>query len=187
MDGQEIELTFKAERIRGTLLGLISYLLYSVIMITITILFCLVICVTCIGKLKDLQARRQVNPSNSGSNSLIGAQGILNGQENGRQANDGDEDSERDKNTLQEEDIDKWMPIINLKEEKKKGHKIFDEICTICLEKIENGDPLRRIKICKHTFHAKCLTDWLSVNETCPNCKEDLSKKALAEKEKLLW
>lgn len=86
-----------------------------------------------------------------------------------------------------EEDVDKWMPVINIKEEKKKGHKIFDESCTICLDKIENGEMLRRIKLCKHTFHAKCLTDWINVNETCPNCKEDLSKKALIEKEIILW
>lgn len=79
------------------------------------------------------------------------------------------------------------MPIITLKDEIKKGHKIYDTSCTICLDNIDSGELLRRIKLCKHTFHAKCLTDWINVDETCPNCKENLSKKALQEKEKLLW
>lgn len=79
------------------------------------------------------------------------------------------------------------MPIITLKDEIKKGHKIYDTSCTICLDGIDNGELLRRIKLCKHTFHAKCLTDWINVDETCPNCKENLSKKALLEKEKILW
>jgi hypothetical protein len=79
------------------------------------------------------------------------------------------------------------MPIITLKDEIKKGHKIYDSSCTICLDGIDNGELLRRIKLCKHTFHAKCLTDWINVDETCPNCKENLSKKALQEKEKILW
>ena len=152
-------------------------------MVSITLLFYLVICVTCIAKIRDIKHRR-VQPQNT-----IPLQSPVENQrrqadENALQSEDDEEESGK---TLNEEDIEKWMPIISLKDEIKKGHKIYDTSCTICLDSIDNGELLRRIKLCKHTFHAKCLMDWIHVDETCPNCKEVLSKKALLEKEKILW
>jgi hypothetical protein len=31
---------------------------------------------------------------------------------------------------------------------------------------------------CKHDFHVKCISDWLSINNTCPLCRTDLSVNA---------
>ena len=50
-------------------------------------------------------------------------------------------------------------------------------MCSICLDKILNGQKVRKIKFCPHYFHSECIQDWVKVNETCPNCKLELSKK----------
>jgi len=42
--------------------------------------------------------------------------------------------------------------------------------CTICLEECIAYPELVTTK-CGHTFHRKCLKDWLNKNNVCPNCK----------------
>jgi hypothetical protein len=42
--------------------------------------------------------------------------------------------------------------------------------CTICLEACIAYPELVTTK-CGHTFHRKCLKDWLNKNNVCPNCK----------------
>jgi hypothetical protein len=46
--------------------------------------------------------------------------------------------------------------------------------CSICCTELEEDDNVKDFK-CKHEFHAKCISDWLSINSTCPLCKCDLS------------
>ena len=41
-------------------------------------------------------------------------------------------------------------------------------VCSICLEKPTSPTAL----VCKHVFCIKCLTDWLSQADTCPNCRK---------------
>lgn len=49
-------------------------------------------------------------------------------------------------------------------------------ICSLCIEDIENGTDIYRLK-CNHIFHArKCLddkgiTDWINKHKTCPYCR----------------
>lgn len=42
--------------------------------------------------------------------------------------------------------------------------------CAICLEKISFINKKRTH--CNHFFHKKCLNKWLSLNPTCPLCKD---------------
>lgn len=96
----------------------------------------------------------------------------------------GDEsDEEENPITLTERDYDRWMPVINIADIKSKGEKLFDETCTICLDVIENGEKVRQVCTCKHAYHSECLIDWIKVNESCPNCKEELTKRAMLKKE----
>jgi len=165
-------ISFRFSRMRSNLLGTITYFIYTTIMVAITILFCLIICVTCVTKIRESREENQ-------NRVAPGEQPQINDQNIG--------DEQEDPNALDEDDIDKWMPIIDITEERRKKHKIYDSNCSICLELIENGELLRRIKPCKHTFHDKCLKDWLLQKESCPNCNFDLSKKALLEYEKKIW
>jgi hypothetical protein len=48
--------------------------------------------------------------------------------------------------------------------------------CSICLEDLVQSDrevdiQIRQIKTCKHLFHVKCLSQWLSDHATCPLCR----------------
>lgn len=49
--------------------------------------------------------------------------------------------------------------------------------CSICIDEVDpNSAPhdVITLKICNHTFHAKCLQGWLSLgSNTCPNCREE--------------
>lgn len=42
--------------------------------------------------------------------------------------------------------------------------------CSVCLEAYVEGDTVRTIP-CFHTFHQRCIDDWLSRRAICPICK----------------
>lgn len=49
------------------------------------------------------------------------------------------------------------------------------DCCSICLDEYEEGDRVRCIEPCNHTFHSKCIGKWLvERSATCPLCKFDL-------------
>jgi hypothetical protein len=45
--------------------------------------------------------------------------------------------------------------------------KIF---CSICLESSKMHHHIAKLD-CKHSFHSKCVNDWLKVNRSCPLCR----------------
>lgn len=48
-----------------------------------------------------------------------------------------------------------------------------DNTCVICLEDMEDPDPVRLLS-CNHAFHAECIDTWLTVRRSCcPLCKAD--------------
>lgn len=59
------------------------------------------------------------------------------------------------------------------KEEYKDGCK--DKDCIICLDTFQAGEDASVIVSlkCKHTFHAKCIDDWLKKQARCPLCREE--------------
>jgi hypothetical protein len=51
--------------------------------------------------------------------------------------------------------------------------KTYGEECPICFEFFEELDEdllLCTLK-CGHSYHKKCVNDWLSKDNTCPNCR----------------
>lgn len=138
-------------------------------MAAVILLFILILCVACAKRKKA-----QVSPEQDQN------------AQNLNQQNDGDEYE----NDFEEEEVEKVIPLgpedyelyfSVLKEAtlQKKKDKIKDEVCSICIDKLMNGEPIRKVKFCPHYFHAGCLIDWVKVNETCPNCKLDLCKKSM--------
>ncbi|CAM8926389.1 unnamed protein product [Rhodiola kirilowii] len=54
-----------------------------------------------------------------------------------------------------------------------------DEACAVCLNWMEEEDPVRRLKCC-HVFHAECLDKWILYDHdhvTCPLCRAALVDK----------
>lgn len=45
--------------------------------------------------------------------------------------------------------------------------------CSICLGTIVEGDTVRVLPNCKHTFHVECIDMWLGSHSTCPICRTD--------------
>lgn len=62
-----------------------------------------------------------------------------------------------------------------------KSKKEIVDNCTICLNKIESNEYIRKLK-CNHLFHKKCVDNWLKKNienPSCPNCRGIVNKKIL--------
>ena len=47
--------------------------------------------------------------------------------------------------------------------------------CTICLNDVEDSNVFKTK--CNHTFHHKCMMEWLKDNNTCPVCRTELFEK----------
>ncbi|PIA64475.1 hypothetical protein AQUCO_00100154v1 [Aquilegia coerulea] len=79
---------------------------------------------------------------------------------------------------------------ITLEEIKKilLGPKVFvldsGEVCTICLDDMEEGDEARTIE-CKHTFHTNCISEWVKQKATCPLCRFDMYSTLHTRKRKI--
>ena len=43
--------------------------------------------------------------------------------------------------------------------------------CEICHDAIQNGDILRMINVCNHSFHQECVDSWFENNKICPYCR----------------
>jgi len=67
--------------------------------------------------------------------------------------------------------------LLNLLVSKQKG---TTDSCIICFENFEEGDPLRVLSTCGHTFHLECIDRWAFVaagkrtEPQCPLCKEPI-------------
>uniref|UniRef100_A0ACD5VG64 Uncharacterized protein n=1 Tax=Avena sativa TaxID=4498 RepID=A0ACD5VG64_AVESA len=43
--------------------------------------------------------------------------------------------------------------------------------CPVCLGAVEEGETVRALPFCRHTFHARCVDAWLRLRATCPVCR----------------
>ena len=54
-------------------------------------------------------------------------------------------------------------------------------LCAICLSSYSSSEG-RSTLPCKHTYHSRCITEWLSRNPTCPLCRAVASMTILMKK-----
>lgn len=47
------------------------------------------------------------------------------------------------------------------------------EECPVCLSEFEEGEDLRTLPKCLHTFHVVCIDLWLYSHPNCPTCRTD--------------
>ncbi|PQM37556.1 RING-H2 finger protein ATL33 [Prunus yedoensis var. nudiflora] len=43
--------------------------------------------------------------------------------------------------------------------------------CPVCLSVFADGEEVRRLSVCKHSFHALCINMWLKDHSNCPICR----------------
>jgi len=53
-----------------------------------------------------------------------------------------------------------------------------DDNCAICQDSMEEGQQLRRLNHCRHTFHKSCVDTWFRTNVHCPSCRHDIREHA---------
>jgi len=46
--------------------------------------------------------------------------------------------------------------------------------CAICQDPIEEGQQMRILNYCTHSFHATCIDTWFESHVTCPTCRHDI-------------
>lgn len=54
----------------------------------------------------------------------------------------------------------------------EEGHE--DRECSICLNEFDEGDMVRRLSVCGHSFHKSCIDLWLLRRADCPLCKRNV-------------
>jgi hypothetical protein len=48
-----------------------------------------------------------------------------------------------------------------------------DATCAVCLSEFEEGEELRILPGCMHSFHVPCIDMWLFSHPSCPICRSD--------------
>lgn len=48
------------------------------------------------------------------------------------------------------------------------------ENCAICQDTMQQGEEVRTIRPCGHTFHRGCIDEWFNTSVRCPNCRVDI-------------
>jgi hypothetical protein len=69
---------------------------------------------------------------------------------------------------IKEQSYDKKLDPFNLPE------------CVICFEEFSIGAPVRKIPVCQHVFHSKCIDEWFHAKlqdstHKCPLCNADIN------------
>lgn len=56
------------------------------------------------------------------------------------------------------------------------------ELCSICHEPLQSYQIVRTIIKCKHSFHQKCVDNWLIDKNNCPMCREIISSSSFTRR-----
>ncbi|KAI3777966.1 hypothetical protein L2E82_06877 [Cichorium intybus] len=59
------------------------------------------------------------------------------------------------------------------KHKKVTGSEDDESMCAVCLSEFEEGEELRTLPDCMHTFHVPCIDMWLYSHRNCPICRMD--------------
>ncbi|CAL9002518.1 unnamed protein product [Prunus brigantina] len=69
-------------------------------------------------------------------------------------------------NTLNRNDV-----ISDVKYQKQTHVKEIGTECPVCLSVFADGEEVRQLSVCKHSFHALCINMWLKDHSNCPICR----------------
>ena len=51
--------------------------------------------------------------------------------------------------------------------------KTIEDCCAICLQPMQEGERVRVLPSCSHSFHIHCIDKWLDIRSNCPLCKKE--------------
>lgn len=70
--------------------------------------------------------------------------------------------------------------VSDLKYEKESHVKEIGSECPVCLSVFAEGEEVKQLGICKHSFHGSCIDMWLSSHSNCPVCRASVAPKLAA-------
>ncbi|XP_028792720.1 RING-H2 finger protein ATL66 [Neltuma alba] len=68
----------------------------------------------------------------------------------------------------------KELPIILHQRTSEANSKLEETECCICLGTFKDGEKLKVLPGCDHSFHCECVDKWLSNHSSCPLCRSSL-------------
>ncbi|XP_072981814.1 RING-H2 finger protein ATL16-like [Typha latifolia] len=70
---------------------------------------------------------------------------------------------------IRNESIQKQIPACKYWKEKGK-----EQECSVCLSDFVDGEEIRQLPDCKHSFHPPCIDMWLYSHSNCPLCRANV-------------
>ena len=68
-------------------------------------------------------------------------------------------------------------PISVVKYQKESHSKDIGSECPVCLSVFADGEEVRQLSGCKHSFHVTCIDLWLNNHNNCPICRASVAVK----------
>ncbi|XP_022767525.1 RING-H2 finger protein ATL33-like [Durio zibethinus] len=68
-------------------------------------------------------------------------------------------------------------PVSGVKYQKETHSKDIGSECPVCLSVFADGEEVRQLSGCKHSFHATCIDLWLNNHNNCPICRASVTVK----------
>ncbi|KAG1371680.1 E3 ubiquitin-protein ligase [Cocos nucifera] len=75
----------------------------------------------------------------------------------------------RSADEINDEKIQELLPVCKYRKEQAQEHE-----CSVCLSVFVDGEDVRQLPRCKHSFHAPCIDMWLYSHSNCPVCRADV-------------
>ncbi|OWM89325.1 putative RING-H2 finger protein ATL53 [Punica granatum] len=74
------------------------------------------------------------------------------------------------------------LPIIRfLKDEKEKYSILKNTDCAVCLGEFEDGEQLKFLPKCSHSFHVSCINMWFMSHSNCPLCRTHVFELSMSD------
>lgn len=71
----------------------------------------------------------------------------------------------------QDHDAAPETAVTDLKYRKENHVKEIGIECPVCLSAFMDGEEVKQLSACKHSFHSTCIDLWLSNHSNCPICR----------------
>lgn len=70
------------------------------------------------------------------------------------------------------------LPVFTFKQDVGKAGALE---CAVCLSMLGDGEVIRILPNCNHSFHTDCIDKWLGTNSTCPICRTEAEPRVVLE------
>ncbi|KAK7255872.1 hypothetical protein RIF29_29297 [Crotalaria pallida] len=71
--------------------------------------------------------------------------------------------------------------VTDVKYRKEAHVKEIGGECPVCLSVFADGEEVRQLSACKHSFHTSCIDMWLTNHSNCPICRANIATAAVKD------